>query len=126
MGIGVLRNLLRNLQLWRSLYEADEVGAVITAPDGNEYCLHDLEYIYEARLAKKVDRYGRLSYVLSDRQRQAVELFLHDGISERDCSAIMGIAETNPIGMYATSGLTKIVDMIDSGDLDRFRPEVAA
>jgi hypothetical protein len=117
---------LRNLQLWRSLYEADEVGTVITGPDQREYCLHDIEYIYACRLVQRHDRYGRLSYVLSDRQRQAIELFLYDGVSERDCSLMMGIAETNPIGLYATEGLKKIVTMIQEGELPRFQPEMAA
>lgn len=108
------------------MYEADEVGTIITGPDNLEYCLHDIEYIYDCRLVQRRDRYDKLSYVLSDRQRQAIELFLYDGVSERDCSLMMGISETNPIGLYATEGLKKIVAMIDSGDLPRFQPELAA
>jgi len=126
VDVGVLRELLRNLQLWRSLYESGEVRSVITGPDDREYCLQDLEYIYECRLARREDRYGRMAYVLSDRQRQAIELFLYDGISERDCSLIMGISQNNPIGMYATDGLEKIVTMIGSGELRRYRLEEVA
>jgi hypothetical protein len=109
VDVRTLRNLFRHLQLWRSQWEAREVGESLPGADGREYNLHDIEYLYECRNFKRADKDGNSVYVLSARQRQAIELFLYHNLSERDTSLIMGIAETNPIGMYAKDGLEKLV-----------------
>jgi len=115
-----LRNLFRHLQLWRSQWEAREVGENLVGSDGREYNLHDVEYLYTCRNFKKKDKDGKPVFVLSARQREAIELFLYRNLSERDTSLIMGISETNPIGMYAKDGLEKIVALIHADDLPRY------
>jgi DNA-directed RNA polymerase specialized sigma subunit len=112
LTVGVLRALLKNLEAFRSLFEAEGVDT-ITAPGGVLYSLHDLEYLYEARVH------------LSRRQREAIELFLVQNIREKDVAKIMQVSETNPIAIYATQGLVKICEMIDSGQLPKYRSETA-
>ena len=48
MEVSVLRELLRNLQSWESLYESSDVPEVIPGPDGSEYCLFDIQYKFAA------------------------------------------------------------------------------
>lgn len=111
MDVKTLRELFRNLQAFRAFYEV-EGQDTITGPDGQDYCLFDIEYIFaQVRL-------------LSPRQRQAIELCLVGNVKERDATAIMGVAPTNPVMMYATNGLTRLCAMIDSGEIARYR-EVA-
>jgi hypothetical protein len=45
---------------------------------------------------------------------------VHD-IKEQDAAELMGVSRTNPIGMYAALGLSKLVEFIDAGGLERFR-----
>jgi hypothetical protein len=60
---------------------------------------------------------------LPDRQRQAIELFLILNKPEDEVALSMGLAPTNPIGMYATAGLTRLLRMIDEGMLPRFHDD---
>lgn len=126
MTVDILRDLFRNLQLWQVLFEVGQVGITIVGPDRQEYCLTDVAYLYECRNIQRPDRHGKLAPVLSPRQREAIELFLFEGISEREASIHMGIAPTNPIGMYATEGLKKIVGFIEAGELPRYQLGSAA
>lgn len=113
MQVGVLRELLRNLQAFRAFYEAEGIDT-ITGPDGIDYCLHDVEYLYE-----------QVRH-LSTRQRQAIELCLVGNVKEKEAALIMGVSQTNPVMMYATNGLKKLVEMVEAGDLPRYRERVAA
>jgi DNA-directed RNA polymerase specialized sigma24 family protein len=108
--VGVLRELLRNYRAFRAAYEADGLDT-ITGPDGTPYCLHDLTY-----LISQLDR-------LSPRQRQAIHLCLLDNVKEVDAARIMGVSETNPVAMYATLGLKKLIEMIRMGELNRYRED---
>lgn len=110
MQIGVLRELLRNLQAFRVAYENDGLDE-ITGPDGVTYHLIDIEYIYS-----QVHR-------LSTRQRQAIELCLVSNIRERDVATMMGLSPTNPVASYATDGLRKLCDLINSGGLHRYHED---
>jgi hypothetical protein len=110
LDVQILRELFRQLQQWYSIYESDQVD-VITGPDGEEYCLWDVEYLY-----KQLWR-------LPKRQREAIELYLVQNMREADAAVAMGVSATNPIGIYATVGLGKIIDMIEAGDLPRFGSE---
>jgi hypothetical protein len=70
MSPETLRELLRNLQHWRGLFE-DEGTSTLTAPDGEVFCLQDLQDLYDHR------------HALPSLQAQAVELCLyHDMLDE--------------------------------------------
>jgi len=113
VGVGTLRELFRNLQAFRTAYETDGLDT-ITGPDGVTYCLWDLEYLY-----------GEI-HRLSPRQRQAIELCLVANLKEVEVATMMGLSPTNPVAMYATLGLKKLVEMIDSGELPRYREHASA
>lgn len=108
MTVRILRELIRHLQAWRALYESDGIDT-ITGPDGQTYCLHDVEYLYQCRT------------LLSPRQSEAINLFLYQNIRERDVALLMKVSETNPIAIYATQGLARICEMIKNGELPRYR-----
>lgn len=110
LQVGVLRELIRNLQQWEALF-ADEHIDTITGPDGSVYHLSDIQYLFECRT------------LLSPRQRQAIELCLYQDTKEKDATLIMGVSRTNPVAMYATNGLRRICEMIEAGQLDRYHPE---
>jgi predicted DNA-binding protein (UPF0251 family) len=110
MTEGVLRVLLKNLVAFRSLFEAEGVDTIY-GPDGVAYSLHDLEYLYSQRVH------------LSDRQRQAIELFLVQNLKEKDVARWMGVSESTPVAQYATDGMKKIIKLVDEGKLNRFRWE---
>lgn len=119
----VLRELIRNLQYWKSLHESLEVGDIIVSPiDDREYHLADVEYIYECRDLTYPTKDGP-KYHLSPRQRQAIEICLYENVLEKGASQIMGVSETNPVNLYATAGLKKLCDLIDRGLLPRYREE---
>lgn len=104
MDVNTLRMLFRNLLAWRALYEDAGVDE-IHGPDGETYCLWDLERMY-------VDLQN-----LPLRQAQAIEWCLVRGERERDVAVRMGLKPTNPVAMYATLGLQKLVANFDlSGD----------
>lgn len=107
MDVGTLRELLRNLQAWEALFATEHIET-ITGPDGTTYHLADIQYLYECRS------------LLSPRQREAIELCLYNDTKERDATLIMGVSPTNPVAMYATNGLRRIVEMIDAGELPRY------
>lgn len=105
--------MLRNLQAFRAAYESDGVDS-ITAPDGQVWSLFDVEHIYEHRVK------------LSPRQKQAIELCLVWNVREKDAAHIMGVSQTNPVAMYATLGIKRLIVMIEAGDLPRFKIEQEA
>lgn len=107
--VAELRQLLRYLQEFRSLYELEGIDEV-TTPRGSTWSLWDLEYLY----AKAAD-------LLTPSQFTAIQLFLVEDHKEADAAEMMGVSRTNPIGMYAALGLSKLVEFVDAGGLDRFR-----
>jgi DNA-directed RNA polymerase specialized sigma24 family protein len=96
------------LQQWRSLYEADGLE-VLKGPGGEEYSLFDVEYLY-ANLHR-----------LPKRQHEAISLYLVQGMREVDAAKAMGLSATNPIGIYASVGLKRLIGMIESGELPRWQ-----
>jgi DNA-directed RNA polymerase specialized sigma24 family protein len=98
----VLRELLRNLQLFEALFETEGVDT-LSGPDGMEYCLFDLQRLYGCR------------FHLSQRQRQAVELFLYQDLREREVALSMGVSPANPVAIYATQGLRRLAQIYDNG-----------
>lgn len=107
LTVGILRELIRNLQLWESYFESDGIYE-INGPDGTTYNLSDIQYLYECR-----------SY-LSPRQRQAIEMCLYNDIREKDATLLMGVSQTNPVAMYATNGLARLLELAREGKLPRY------
>jgi predicted DNA-binding protein (UPF0251 family) len=107
LTVATLRELFRNLIAFRSFYEATGRDA-LTTPDGDFVTLWDIEYLYE-----QVEN-------LSARQKEAIRLCLVLNYRERDAAVMMGVSETNPVSMYATDGLRKIVKLVNNGDLPRY------
>jgi len=110
LTVALLRELFRQHQAWHSSFEAHEVSDVLTH-DGYEISLWDLDYLVEA------------TELLPPRQRQAIHLCLLANLREEDAAVQMGVSRTNPVSMYANEGLKKIIVMIETGALPRFKPD---
>lgn len=106
LTVSILRELFRNLVSWRSLYQSDGIDQ-LTGPDGEDYSLWDIEWLFEQ------------IHLLPPRQRQAIELCLILNVRERDAAVQMGVSPSNPVAMYATLGLEKLVAMVEDGSLER-------
>lgn len=108
--VSELRELFRNLNAFRAVYE--ETGFEdITTPEGGVWSIWDLEY-----LCQQLPR-------LTPRQQQAITLCLIHNMREKDAARAMGVSVTNPVMMYATLGLQRLLDMIDKGELTRYRDD---
>lgn len=103
-----LRELFKNLLDFRSLFQEYGIEE-FPSSTGRMWSIWDLEYLYE--------RCSELTL----RQRQAITLCLVHNMREKDVAAVMGVKESNPVGMYATLGLRRLLDMIERGAFDRFR-----
>jgi hypothetical protein len=110
--VSELRELLRHLADFRATFEATGLDVVRT-PSGAEWSLWDLEYLLQESAQR-----------LTVRQRQAITLCLVHGVKEVDAARLMGLSPTNPVSMYATLGLQRLLDMIDRGELTRFNRPV--
>lgn len=108
-AISELRELFRYLQDFRAVYEATGLDEIRT-PFGNSWSLWDLEYLYQASQQH-----------LTLRQKQAISLCLVHNMREKDAAMAMGVSTTNPVMMYATLGIRRLLDMISSGELEFFR-----
>ena len=108
--MSTLRELLRHMQALRSLYEAEGIDE-IPLPGGESITLWDLEYLLE-----------EIHTRLPPRQREAIDLCLVQGMREVDAAVTMGVSATNPVAMYATAGLRKILVLVEAGQLPRFKP----
>lgn len=104
LTVAILRELFRNLQLFRSLYEHHGVD-VVTGSEGEQYSLWDIEALYAS------------ASELPPRQREAIELCLIENMRERDAALKMGVSETNPVACYATVGLEKLVKVYNKNNL---------
>lgn len=107
MDPGTLRELLRNLQAFRAFYETEGIDT-ITGPDGQQYCLWDIEHLYD-----------QVKH-LSPRQHQAIELCLVNNVKEKVATQIMGVSVTNPVMMYASNGLRRLCVLIENGEIERY------
>ncbi|MEV7674974.1 sigma-70 region 4 domain-containing protein [Streptomyces sp. NPDC088752] len=114
--VRVLRELFRHLQAWNSLYETEGKDS-ITGPDGTEYCIHDVVRLYEIAIHGRNEK-GK--HFLSPRQREAISLFLIQNKPEREVARIMGVSEDNPVASYATQGLVRLNELIESGTVPGF------
>lgn len=111
--VSVHRELIRNLQQWRSLYEAMLVPDILIAEDSRSYSLWDAEKFYGYRT------------VVPERMRQSIEWYLYENLKESDAALQMGIAPTNPVGTYATVGLTTMLSKALKGELPGYRLDLA-
>lgn len=106
--VTTLRKLFRHLQAWESAFEQFGIDTV-TDEHNNSYHISDIQYLYGCRTR------------LTRRQRQAIEMCLYLDMREVDVSIAMGVSPTNPVAMYATNGLKRILGMVRDGELDHFR-----
>jgi hypothetical protein len=109
LTVETLREMFRHLQAWHSLYEAEGID-VLTGPDGEEWSLWDIDILYEMS-----------QHYLSVRQRQAIKLCLYENLSEARAARAMGTDESNPVTMYASSGLETLVHLYRVGMLPSTR-----
>lgn len=109
LTVEILREMFRHLQAWHSLYEAEGID-VLSGPDGEEWSLWDIDILYEMS-----------QYYLSVRQRQAIKLCLYDNFSEARAARSMGTDESNPVTMYASSGLETLIHLYRVGMLPSVR-----
>jgi hypothetical protein len=100
LTVNLLRSLFRSLAAFRAARE-DTGLDLITGPSGHAWSIWDIELLYQAT-----------QEVLPPRQAQAIQYFLIEGMYEADAAERMGISRTNPIGMYATDGLERIVALV--------------
>ena len=110
LTVPLLRELFRHHQAWHSLYEAHQISDVISN-ETIEISLWDLDYLVDS------------IQVLPARQQQAIRLCFLANLREEDAAIQMGVSPTNPVSMYANTGLSKLLAMVHSGELTRFRPE---
>ena len=104
------RELIRNLQAWHSMFESLQVGdTLISGVDGAEYSLWDIDYLYDQR------------HRLPEQMRRAIELCLYENVLEKQAAVLMGVAESNPVAVYATVGLTRLLALAYTGDLPGYR-----
>lgn len=105
LTVGRLRTLFRGLHAWRAAAEDNGIDQITY--DGHTYDLFDIEFIYDFSQAN-----------LSQRQAEAIHYFLVEGMREEDVAAnIMGLDPANPIGMYATNGMKRLIEMISKGEV---------
>lgn len=105
--VATLRQLFRNLQQWRALYEADGIDEVASAGDSTVgYSLFDVERVYFDGVPR-----------LSQRQRQAIKLCFVENRPRTEVAVMMGISPTNPVDMYAYDGLERLLDLMEAGEL---------
>jgi DNA-directed RNA polymerase specialized sigma24 family protein len=108
LTVGTLRELFRHIEAFRALY-VDAGVDVITGPEGQEWCLWDVEYL--------LDQVPKLP----PRQRDSIMLCLVQGQRETDVAVLWGLSPDNPVLSYAAEGLKRIVRWVNEGQLDQFR-----
>lgn len=106
--VTVHRELIRNLQHWRALYESRQVPEILVAGDGKEYCLWDVEKFYAAR------------HTLPDRQQRTIRMNLFEDRSEREIAELLGIGRNNPVAIYGTVGLTRLLAAAVKGQVEGY------
>ena len=110
--VSALRGFFRNLQAFRAYYETEHQDTIRDSA-GHEWCLWDIEYLYEQRKR------------LSARQRQSIELCLFLNLTEEQAASCMGVSLTNPVAMYATDGLRKLVSLVQIEDAPLYEQDIA-
>jgi hypothetical protein len=109
IDLTILRSMFRNYQGFKSLYESDGIDT-LRLDGGAEFSLWDLTYLIEEGLP-----------LLPSRQSEAIYWCLICNKRETDAASLMGVSPTNPVSMYANSGLRKLMLLIEQGALPKFR-----
>lgn len=103
--VEAFRRLIRNLQGWRSAFEAQAVEDSIVDHLGRTWVLWDIQRFYDHRAG------------LPGQMARAIELFLYHNRPERVAAVMMGISPSNPIGVYATVGITRLLGLARASQL---------
>lgn len=93
------------------------------ADDRKKRFAYDSEALSLSPQEKHLLDYDKANPCLPLRQQQAIELFLVLNLPEDEAALRMGLSRTNPVGMYATSGLTRLLKLMDEGYLPRFEDD---
>lgn len=112
VDVDTLRRLFRNLEDFHILVQETGIYVIPGEVEGEEWSYFDLRYLFDESQIR-----------LPVRQAQAIRFFLVGQQREEDVAVMMGLKPTNPIGMYATTGLTRIVSWIEEGELPRYKAE---
>lgn len=99
LSVAVLRELFRNYAHFKATYEDHGIDTVRFREI--EITIWDMDSLYE------------LLPRLPHRQHQAIELCLVQQYREKDAAVAMGVSETNPVAMYATSGLANLLAIVE-------------
>ena len=112
LTVTVLRELLRHFQEFQVLVEDNQIDTLSWG--GQSYSFWDLQKIYE--YSQKI---------LPKRQKQAIRLCLIRNMKEKDAAIEMGVSITNPVAMYATKGLSKVLKDLEEGKIPGIRMRVS-
>jgi hypothetical protein len=96
----LLGELIRHLQAWQSLYEAEGTDC-LTGPDGDIYCLADLTRLYE------------LSRHLDPLQALAIRC-LYEDIPDAEAARMMSTDGSRQVSDYAQDGLRRLCVIFES------------
>jgi len=108
ISVAVLRELFRNLQAFHSLFESDGIDTI--THEGESYTLADIDELF--RQSQKI---------LPKRQRESIAMCLYMNMKEVDVAEAMGVSSTNPVAMYATAGLKRLIGLVQMGQFPRFK-----
>jgi hypothetical protein len=98
-----LRVMFRGLSVWRDLFERFGVELqTVSDEHGTEWDLFEVEKLFIVSQQR-----------LTARQAQAIRYFLVGNMREEDVAVAMGIKRSNPIGLYATEGLRRLVILVE-------------
>lgn len=101
LTVGILREMFRHLEAFRLAYQDHNLDTITW--DGVSYSLWDMEALYRASQT-----------LLSTQQARAIKLFLVDGMFEADAAEMMQVSRSNPVGMYATDGIKRLILLVES------------
>ena len=96
---GVLGDLIRHLQEWQSLHEAEGIDS-LTGPDGDIYCLADMLNLYD------------LSRHLDPLEALAIRC-LYEDKPDAEAARLMATDGSRQVSDYALDGLRRLCAMFD-------------
>lgn len=109
ISVSILREFFRNYHAFRAYYESTGIDEVIDPATGDIWTFWDVQYLLEQ------------VQFLPARQRDTIVLCLVENRREVDVAIAFGLKPSNPVLMYATTGLEKIVEWAMNGKLPRYQ-----